>query len=306
MRHSVVFLLCSILSVGCDTGGRIPTPDGSTPADSGPVDSGVIRDSGPPVDAGGRLDDVLIYAHSEDTLYEFSPFSNTVTELGVFDVEDGSRPNMLDLAVDADGLIVTVGFNEIYVVDPETMETLISFTYREDRDPDVDPLFGLSFIPSDLSPSGQEILIGATNSGDLFEVDLRTARLTPRGRYPDNWGSSGDITAVSGLGVFATLRQRDADGRPIEGEPDAVAEITIPASGNATVRIIGTTRTESGETFTKLFGLGYWGRNLFGFTSEGQLLRIDRETAISTVVSSTTGAMQFYGAGVTTKVPFLE
>lgn len=304
MRIVVALASLSLALSACDTGGRIPSRDAEANPDSGPVDSG-LRDSGPPIDGGPRLDDVLIYAHSEDTLYEFSPFTNTVTELGVFDIEDGSSPNMLDLAVDGTGRIVTVGFTEIYVVDPETMETLISFTYREDRDPDIDPLFGLSFIPADLSPSGREILIGATNSGDLYEVDPVTARLTPRGRYPDNWGSSGDITSISGLGTFATLRQRDADGRPIEGEPDAVAEITIPRAGDATIRIIGTTRTAGGETFTKLFGLGYWGRDLYGFSSEGQLLQIDRETGITTVVTDTTGAMQFYGAGVTTKVPFL-
>ena len=71
------------------------------------------------------------------------------------------------------------------------------------------------------------------------------------------------------------------------------------------VSSVCTTRTAGGETFTKLFGLGYWGRDLYGFSSEGQLLQIDRETGITTVVTDTTGAMQFYGAGVTTKVPFL-
>ncbi|MGE0790604.1 MAG: hypothetical protein AB7S26_33305 [Sandaracinaceae bacterium] len=298
----MVLSCCGALFAGCevrteiDAGGR----DSAVPAtDAGDTDAGPARDG------GIRLDNVLIYAHSGDTLYEFSPYTNTVTELGEFSVDDGVPPNMLDLAVDADGRIFTVGYERIYVVDPETMETTTAMTYRMDRDPTIDPLFALSFISADQSPTGREILVGATNSGSLFEVDLVTDRLVPRGHYPDNWGSSGDITSIQGLGTFATLRQRDAMGRPIDGEPDAVAEIQIPMSGDATVRIIGTIRTAGGQTFTALFGLGYWGRDLYGFTNGGALLRIDRDTGVSELVSDTTGAGQFYGAGVTTKVPFL-
>lgn len=300
LRFSFVLLVALL---GCDHVSEF---------DAGPFDAGprVETDAGPGdagelPDAGFRLDDVLIYAHSRDTLYEFSPFTNTVTELGVFEIAGETDVNMLDLAVDADGTILAVGFENIYVVDPETLETTPAMQYRADFDPMQDPLFALSFIAPDQSPTGSEILIGATNSGELFEVDLLTDRLIPRGNYPDNWGSSGDITSVAGLGTFATLRQRDAMGRPIEGEPDAVAEITIPMSGAATVNIIGTTRTAGGETFTALFGLGYWGRDLYGFTTEGQLLQINRDTGITVLVSDMTGADQFFGAGVTTQVPFL-
>ena len=302
MRLAAAFLACSFFTLGCE----VRTEHDAGPrsdADPG-TDTGTV-DSGPPPDGGVRLDDVLIYAHSEDTLYEFSPFTNTVTELGVFVLEDGSAPNMLDLAVDASGRIFTVGFEFIYVVDPETMETIVAMRYREDFDPVMDPLFALSFISADQSPTGAEILVGATNGGELFELDLVTDRLIPRGRYPDNWGSSGDITSVEGLGTFATVRQRDAMGRPIDGEPDAIAEIVIPESGDASVTIIGTTQTAGGATFTALFGLGYWGRDLYGFSQDGELLRIDRETGITELVSDMTGASQFYGAGVTTKVPFL-
>lgn len=286
------------------------------PPDAGPRDAGAEDatrdddagqpDAGPLPDSGIRLDDVLIYAHSGDTLFEFSPYDNTVTEVGQLRMDDGSEaPSMLDLAVDADGRILMVGHTTLFVVDPDTAVLTPAMTYREDFDPEVAAIFGLSFIPPDQSPSDSEILIGATNSGELFEIDLVTDRLIPRGRYPDNWGSSGDITSVEGLGTFATLRQRDSDGRPIEGEPDAVAEIELHLDRDATVRVIGTTRTEGGEDFTALFGLGYWGRDLYGFTQDGELLQIDRETGISEVVSDRTGSVQFYGAGVTTKVPFL-
>lgn len=294
--------MAALLLLGCEKRMLIPPVDASPAGDAGT--QGPVADSGPPPDGGVRLDDVLIYAHSADTLYEFSPYENRVTELGRFDTEDDD-PFMLDLAVDGDGTIITVGYTDIYVVDPESLETRVAMTYRDDRDRDVEPIFALSFIASDQSPTGREILIGATNGGDLYEIDLLTRRLIPRGRYPEDWGSSGDITSVQGLGTFATVRRRDDRGQPIEGEPDALAEITLPATGNATVRVIGTTRTSGGETFTALFGLGYWGRRLYGFTRDGELLEINRENATSTIISNTTGADQFYGAGVTTRVPVL-
>jgi len=44
---------------------------------------------------------------------------------------------------------------------------------------------------------------------------------------------------------------------------------------------------------------------VYGFTNSGQLLRIDRMSGAAEVVSTATGSDQFWGAGVTTTVPFL-
>ena len=83
-----------------------------------------------------------------------------------------------------------------------------------------------------------------------------------------------------------------------------LARIIFSSDGTSTVTVIGATRSAT-EDFRSLFGLGYWGRDLFGFTNSGQLLRIDRMTGTSEVVSTTTGTSQFWGAGVTTIVPVL-
>jgi hypothetical protein len=286
-------------AIGCTEGGVIPGVDAG-PHDSG-VDGGMVRIP----DGSVRLDDVLIYAHSADTLYTFSPYTNTVETVGTFIIESPEDPWMLDLAVDGTGRIFTVGYEDIYIVDPDTLEASVVMTYRSDRDQEMDPLFALSFIPPSQSPTGREMFIGATNAGELYEIDLVTDQLVSRGRYPDNWGSSGDITSVDGLGTFATVRQRDTDGQPIDGEPDAVARITLSLTGDAQVQIIGTTETAGGQQFTALFGLGYWGSKLYGFTQDGELLEIDRDTGVCTIVSTTTGASEFFGAGVTTAVPFL-
>ena len=86
--------------------------------------------------------------------------------------------------------------------------------------------------------------------------------------------------------------------------PDAIAEITFMSDGSSTVRIIGTP-TDGTTEFEALFGMGYWGRKLYGFTSRAQLLEIDRDTAAAVVVEESTGATRFWGAGVTTTVPVL-
>ena len=68
--------------------------------------------------------------------------------------------------------------------------------------------------------------------------------------------------------------------------------------------MLGAIRSST-EDFRSLYGLGYWGRDLFGFSNSGQLIRIDRLTGAGEVVSTSTGSSQFWGAGVTTVVPVL-
>ena len=50
-----------------------------------------------------------------------------------------------------------------------------------------------------------------------------------------------------------------------------------------------------------VFGLGYWGATLYGFTDEGVLLSIRRDNAEATIEVERTGADRFFGAGVTTR-----
>ncbi len=285
------------LALGCTTQSTIPAdanlPDGG-PRDAGPSDSG-RSDAGPPPDAGPRLDDVLIYAHSRDTLYTFSAYSNTVTEIGPFRTSAGAAaPFMLDLAVDSTGVIYTSSDEILWRVDPTTAVVTEVGNFGLDRE----RLFALSFLAASESPDGTEMLIGATNEGAYYEVDRNTARTTPLGAYPDGWSSSGDIVSVDGLGTFATLRREDFSS-------DVLARILFASDGSSVVTVIGPIRG-GGADFIQIFGLGYWGRNLYGFDNAGQLLRIDRMNGSADVATASTGASQFWGAGVTVRVPFLE
>jgi len=295
MRSTALVSLISCLFVlgACETR---TTLDAAVDVDAAPGDAGhdAAVDSGPPVDAGPRLDDVLIYAHSRDTLYTFSAYTNTVNEIGLFELPDGSAaPFMLDIAVDSEGVVFTSSQEALFTVDVMTavVTQVGEFGLGSDQ------LFALSFLTPTESPDGTEMLVGATNAGAYYSVDRNTASTALLGNYPDGWGSSGDIVSVDGLGTFATLRRMDFTG-------DVLARIIFARDGSSTVTVIGPTRSAS-EDFSELFGLGYWGRDLFGFTNSGQLLRIDRTTGAAEVVTTATGSSQFWGAGVTTIVPVL-
>lgn len=299
MRSLASFVvLAAIASVGCTTRNLIPSdanlPDAGSREDASlPPDAG--RDAGPPRDGGVRLDDVLIYAHSRDTLFAFSPYTNAVTEIGPFRTPSGeAAPYMLDLAVDRAGEVFTSSDLALWRVDPRTaVATLVGeFGLGRER------LFALSFLAPEESPDGTEMLIGATNEGVYYRVDRASARTTSLGSYPDGWSSSGDIVSVDGLGTFATVRRADYSG-------DVLARILFARDGSSVVTVVGAIRDAS-QDYTQIFGLGYWGRNLYGFTNAGQLVRIDRTSGAVTAVSTETGASQFWGAGVTVTVPFLE
>jgi len=290
-RRLALACLGTLLCVSC-TQQRTNFVDAAvTLGDSG-FDAGT--DAGPPRDAGEDLSDVLIYAHSRDTLFTFSPFTNTVTTIGPFREADGSAAEfMIDLAVDSDGEVFTSSDTALYRVNVDTAEV----TLVGEFDLSGDELFALSFLPPGQSPDGTELLIGATNEGIIYSVDTDTAATAMLGAYPDGWRSSGDIVSVEELGTFATLRRDDFSS-------DVLAQILFAADGSATVSVIGPTRSPT-EDYRQLFGLGYWGRNVYGFTNSGQLLRIDRMSGAAEVVSTSTGSDQFWGAGVTTTVPFL-
>jgi hypothetical protein len=260
--------------------------------------------------AGDNLADVVIYAHSSDTLYLFSPYHNRVVAERPLLVSDGSpAPPMIDLAVTADGQVFSSGFDALYRVDPDSAVVQWVGDFNNDQGqllgPELDVhLYALSFIPGSLFPQADsdEVLVGAANDGTCFEIDPRSARVRSIGRYPAPWGSSGDLVAVEQLGtIFATIRDRHG---PSSERPDYVTEIAFVEGGIIQFGQAHPVRDGSHD-FNQIYGLGYWGRALYGFSNKGELISIDPATGHSQLVTDQTGADQFWGAGVTTRVPVL-
>ncbi len=292
----------AVVFAGCSTRTLIPTTDASLNGDGGgtadaapPTPDAGRPDSGPRPDAGPDYSNVLIYAHSPDTLYTFSPYTNTVTEVGPFMTPAGdAAPNMLDLAVDSEGNVYTSSNSALFQVDPMTATATMVGDFGLSHS---EQLFALSFLAPEESPDGTEILIGATNSGVYYQVNTTNAHTTMLGMYPDGWASSGDIVSIAGLGTFATLKRSDYPS-------DVLARILFARDGSSVVTVVGPVRSSS-EDFTQIFGLAYWGRNVYGFSNSGQLIKIDRTTGAGQVVTTSTGASQFWGAGVTVVAPVL-
>ncbi len=298
-----------VLSLGCSTllacstrsPGRAPRfRDGGEPMvaeDAGRVDAGRRPDAGPRLDAGQNLSNVVVYAHSSDTLFSFSPQDLEVREIGPFRLASGEEaPNMLDLAVNEAEELFTTSSEALFRVDPQTAVATSVGTFSglasDER------LFALTFLaPGELGAGSDEVLVGATNEGAYYRVDPSTARAEWLGAYPDEWQSSGDLVSVVGLGTFATLKRPDFPS-------DILARILFASDGSSIVTVIGPTRSDR-EDFRQLFGLGFWGRKLYGFSNSGQLIELDLNTGRGTVVTSETGTDQFWGAGVTTRAPVL-
>ena len=133
-------------------------------------------------------------------------------------------------------------------------------------------------------------MVGARNTdGKIFQVDPMTGAVTQLGDMGAGYTSSGDIVAVTGFGMVATVPSGTlGPDRLVRLAPTTFAATPI---GNST-------------GFDRLWGVGYWGTRVFGFSERGTL----------TVIDSTTGAGQsiatdgeaWWGAAVTTAAPIID
>ncbi|RMH40140.1 MAG: hypothetical protein D6689_14615 [Deltaproteobacteria bacterium] len=94
--------------------------------------------------------------------------------------------------------------------------------------------------------------------------------------------------SVAGFGTVATVKQGGAG-------TDLLARVD-PTTGAATV--IGDTGVAD------IWGVGFWGNRVFGFTDDGQFVLLDPATGAATLVDS--GSVRWWGAAVTTSVPVIE
>ena len=241
----------------------------------------------PPLDVrpadGDTPGTVLVYAHSDDTLYTVDPTTRMVQRIGMFQFPtDGNMHSMTDLAVDAMGRITGVTEDALYTIDPLSARcTLIRALPVADRRVFV----GLTWLPAGVLDAGAEVLLGGATDGSLWRINATTGQTARVGMLPSGWGISGDLVSIRGAATYATVRRTT-------GTSTTDTLVTLTFGSSVQMRTIG----EVG--FRSLYGLGYWRQTLYGFTRAGELISIAASTGRGTRVSMP--AMQFSGAGVTT------
>ena len=218
-----------------------------------------------------------VYAHSDSALYTVDPDSLQVTLIGEFLwSEDAPFDSMTDIAIDGAGHMVGISFDHVYAINPATAEV----TYLADLDRSFN---GMSFISTSEMDGAGEILVAAALDGSFYRLDPVTGQSTSIGTYGADMASSGDIVSVAGFGTVATVTRVDAT-------TDWLVRVD-PSTGAATP--IGDTGV------TGIWGLGFWGSEIYGFTSSNQFVLLDRQTGRASVVESS--QVEWWGAGVTTE-----
>jgi hypothetical protein len=261
-----------------------PNANGGDDDDDDTGDGGA-PDASDPTGDGGTGENVDVYAHTAGALYRVDPETYEIELVGNFQWPSGSD-SMTDIAIDKNGRMVGISYSRVYEVNPASAGcTLLSGTLQG--------MFnGLSFVPSifALGVDGDDVLVGARNTdGKVFRIDPATGVATELGDMGGSYTSSGDIVAVNGFGMVATVPTGTVG-------PDQLVRleaITFAATP------IG---THTG--FDDLWGVGFWKGKIFGFSEGGELSIIDSSTGSG--VSVDTGGEAWWGAAVTTAAPVVD
>ncbi len=237
----------------------------------------------------------LVYAHSGTELFRLDTTTLQPVVIGTF-TNTGTQ-SITDIAIDKDDNMRGITLDRVYTIDESTGDAQL----LAELDPGAPNLTSLSYVPVDLAdPDGAERLVAAAYDGTVYEIDPADGSTTPLGVYGEAAGgtirSSGDIVAVRGLGIFATVTIGDDPSLP-----DHLAVID-PDTWAATP--LGT-----GTAYDKIFGIGFWRDTLYGFVDLGDgvggtIVTLDPNTGVATPVN--TGAIRWYGAGVATDAPVVD
>ena len=290
-------LLAGVLAFGLGLvacGPSVPDEaDARVSADAATPDAATLDPDAATVD-GAPADFSLVYVHSGLMLYRLDTTDLSAVEIGPF--TNLGNQTMTDIAIDKDDRMLGVTLDKIFEIDELSGES----TLRAEVEAGTPNLTSLSFVPIDLEdPDGEEILVAAADDGTVYQIEPTTGATTEIGAYGSVGDalirSSGDIVAVRGAGIFATVTL----GEPLT-EPDYLARID-PETWAATLL---STQT----SYDKIFGIGYWRGHIYGLVdlgagAGGAIVELDADTGAATLMDQ--GDVRWYGAGVTTDAPVI-
>lgn len=244
---------------------------------------------------GSIVDFSRVYGHTGQELYRLDTASLQPVLIGAF-TNTGAQ-SITDVAIDKDDNMRGITLDRIFTIDEESgaAEQLAELEVGTPN------LTSLTFVPVDLSdPDGEEILVAAADDGTVYQIDPSTGATTEIGSYGTTAGgtirSSGDIVAVRGVGIFATVTIGDD-----LTAPDYLAVID-PTDWHATPLGVGT-------GYDRIFGIGFWRDTLYGFVDlgageGGAIVALDPNTGAATLVNESD--LRWFGAGVATDAPVVD
>lgn len=226
---------------------------------------------------GGGTDTAEVFGQSATVLYKLDPTTKVVTTVAPF---NGCNGQVIDIALDKDGLMYATTFTGFYKVDKTTA---VCTHIADGGYPN-----SLSFVPQGTVDQNVEALVGYAGS-TYVRIDPTTGAVTQIGAISGGYVSSGDIVSVIGGGTYLTVNGNGCGDCIIQVDPKTGAlKSMIGALGHSSV-----------------YGLAFWGGAAYGFDASGEIFQIDLTNGMSTVIPIPNGppGLVWYGAGSTTAAP---
>ncbi|MBM4355997.1 MAG: hypothetical protein FJ109_19780 [Deltaproteobacteria bacterium] len=230
----------------------------------------------------GTVKPSTVYAHTADTLYAMDVKMYKLDKVGDFAwPNDGATHKMTDIGIDSYGVLYGTSYEYLYTCHPETVQCSLVAKLPS-------AFNGLTMVPAGLIDPDQDVLIGISEEGGWYRLDLVDGELAAKklGGYGAQYASAGDAYSIAGVGTFAAVHK--------DGEDSNLLVSVDPATGHVASDI----GPISG--YVGIFGLAGWTDKAFAFDKTGDVLLIDTGTAEVKLLHDT--QIPWWGAGVKTKL----
>ena len=234
--------------------------------------TGFVSDGSPPPPPSG-----LVYGQSSTYLYRIDTASHAVSEVGFF----AGCGHVADIALDETSTIYASNGAELFIVENNTARcTKVAAGAFPNS---------LSFVPAG-TLDAKETLVGY-EGGNYMKIDTASGKTEKVGELGGGFESSGDIVSVKDGKSFLTVKGPDC--------ADCLVEID-PKTG-------AMTKNWGALGLTDVFGLAFWGGEIYAFTDGGEVALVkldgDKLTTEKLAVPNAPSDLSVRGAGSTTSAP---
>ena len=194
-----------------------------------------------------------IYANTSGSLYEVDPEDGAIVFIGDFTDDNGLVDHFEDIAIDLSGHMFGGTGEFLYLINPSTAEV------RKVCSLDLDTT-ALTFT------SDGSLIVGTENTLKVVNIEDCTVQTLIAASFYD---TSGDIVGLPDGFLYWSVYGG-------EGENDRLIRVD-PSTGSE--ELIGPTENE------RLYGMGFANDQLYGFASDGSVVRMDSREGQSVLIA---------------------